>query len=84
MRTASHRKPGLNWGIAFFTYGDQEFTYDTCATAKIARLDNATEIHSYCLMSVTLPGKTEACEFLKASGLKQVSDKLLFQEHPYQ
>jgi hypothetical protein len=59
-----------------FTYGDQEFTHDACATAKIARLDNTTENIRIVYFERDIARENEAYEFLKASGLKQVSDKL--------
>jgi hypothetical protein len=69
--------PGLDWGIRLhFTYGDQEFTHDACATAKIARLDNTTENIRIVYFERDIAKENEAYEFLKASGLKQVSDKL--------
>jgi hypothetical protein len=75
--------PGLDWGIwLHFTYGDQEFTHNACATAKIARLDNTTENIRIVYFERDIARENEAYEFLKASGLKQVSDNYLFPRTP--
>lgn len=76
--------PGLDWGIRLhFTYGDQEFTHDACATAKIARLDNTTENIRIVYFERDIARENEAYEFLKASGLKQVSDKLFIPKNTH-
>ena len=74
MRTASHRKPDSrpDWGIRLhFTYGDQEFTHNACATAKIARLDNTTENIRIVYFERHCQGKTKHTKHPDWNGKRQ-------------